>query len=109
MNIWACDKSLSIRALLLVLAQDAQLSQLSYSLTEDANSDAIRLNDERLPGLSAYVYCYGQRSEHYGLDLEYPAIPDEIGFQIERYEEVTLSRAILMLGVHFELCLREPE
>ena len=60
MNIWAIDKDISIKLLLILLDEKLNLEQFSIAQTDDLNSKAIRFSDPQTEDLSAYIYSYGQ-------------------------------------------------
>ena len=69
MNIWALPKVAELRLVLLTLDQQVGLGGLFLDDKGEQNRRALRLNDPAIPGLSAYLYTYGQPDQRYGLEL----------------------------------------
>lgn len=106
MNIWALDKDISIKHLLL-LVENGKPS-LKYKLITDDTLDckAVRLtsNDE---SVSVYIYTYGQDHQRYGVHLEYPDVAnrntgtsplDPLG---EEYDNLSFAQLLSILQVQF--------
>ena len=102
MNIWAIDKDLSIKHILLLL--NNHLGEGSFLLDEKSSVDnkAIYLNHPGDPGYRAYLFTNGQQAERYGLHLEYP---DSVvnGNLIDAYENLKLIPLLNILAVHFDI------
>lgn len=103
MNIWAIDKDISIKLLLILLDEKINLEQLSIVQAVALNSKAIRFSDPLIEDLCAYIYSYGQVQDHYGVQLEYPRYETSQFYTTETFEEVTLTRLVDLLTVHFNL------
>jgi len=104
MNIWALDKDISIKHLLLLV--ESAIPSLTYKLiTNDAlDCKAVRLisNDATV---SVYIYTYGQDHERYGVHLEYPDVAnrntgtsplDPLG---EEYDNLSFAQLLSILQV----------
>jgi hypothetical protein len=101
-NIWALPKDPSIRLALLRLSGDFDLQSLALDCSHERNRQAIQICDRALPGLSAYLFTYGQSPRRYGVQLQYPsAIGSAPPFGT--LEELRLDRVIQLLGMHFDL------
>ena len=101
-NIWAADKDATIKHLLLLLSLD--LSETRYVILDDKNTDsrAVRLAHTDNSGHCIYIYTYGQKSEHYGVHLEYPQL-DNInpGDAIETYDDLNYNQLLELLRNQF--------
>ena len=103
MNIWAIDKDISIKLLLILLDEKLNLDQFSIHQTDDLDSKAIRFSDPQVEDLCAYIYSYGQVQDPYGVQLEFPRHESTQFYTTETFEEVTLTRLVDVLTVHFNL------
>ncbi len=102
MNIWALPKATELRLVLLTLDQQVDISRLVLDQTDD-HSQALRLFDTQIEGLSAYLYIYGQSETCYGLQLDYPSQLDGSMPPYNPMENLTLEQVIDLLCMHFEL------
>jgi hypothetical protein len=101
MNIWALDKDLSIKHLLLLLSEC--LGAKSFCISADAELDtmAIRIYKPGEVDMSAYLYTYGQDAERYGVHLEYPPLIETAASKtIEMQEDLDLEQLVAVLQVH---------
>jgi len=97
MNVWAIDKDIPLKLLLLELVH--RYGELTFALnTRERHHKAIELSLLNHPELSAYVYTFGQTSGHYGIDLKYP-IPAHNS--VGEHENLTLDQIIETLSIHF--------
>jgi hypothetical protein len=108
MNIWALDKDISIKHLLLLV--DGAIPALTYQLdTNDGlDSKAVRLTSNDA-SVSVYIYTYGQDHERYGVHLEYPDVAnrntgtspvDPLG---EEYDNLSFAQLLSILQVQLSL------
>lgn len=72
MNIWALDKDISIKHLLLMLSEEYGQGTLDMLETDDDNYRAVRIANLKDSEASLYVFTYGQDEGHYGVHIEYP-------------------------------------
>ncbi len=101
MNIWALDKDLSIKHLLLLLSEC--LGKQSFCISTDSILDtmAIRIYKPGEAEMSAYLYTYGQDEERYGVHLEYPLLVETVASKtIEMQEDLDLEQLVAVLQVH---------
>ncbi len=102
MNIWAIDKDVSIKHVLLLLYN--HLGENAFTLDQEhkAEARAIYLNHPEEPGVRAYLYTIGQEPERYGLHLEYPDSVIDANL-IDAYENLKLVPLLNILAVHFDI------
>lgn len=101
MNIWALDKDLRIKHLLLLLSE--QLGSQCFEISEAATLDpmAIRICKPDEKDMSAYLYTYGQDDERYGVHLEYPLLLETATSKtIEMQEDLNFEQLVAVLQVH---------
>lgn len=102
-NIWAFDKDISIKHLLLVL--EDRFSGITDHIIDDADLDprAIRLENPNAPEYSIYIFTYGQEQDCYGVHIEYQNTgkPDRMD-TIEAFEHLGLERLIELLTLHLD-------
>jgi hypothetical protein len=99
MNIWALEKDVRIKHMLLLLQQ-----QLEFEISESASLDAnaVRLKAADDEDLSVYLYTYGQNPDHYGIHLEYPLRDAvETSQQFEIQENLAIEQLVELICVHF--------
>ena len=102
LNIWALDKDISIKHLLLLLLEER--IDVSYYLHDehDTDSRAVRLSNPREAGYSVYIYTYGQVHEKYGVHLEYANIDDStVNDSVEVFDNISFERLVELLKVQF--------
>lgn len=101
MNIWALDKDIRIKHLLLLLSE--RLGAQCFSISTEAGLDAmaIRIFKSDEPDLSAYLYTYGQDNERYGVHLEYPLLAEtSLSKSIEMQEGLDFEQLVDLLQMH---------
>lgn len=103
-NIWALQKDLSIKHLLLMLVETFGKEQLDIPAPEEGHPCSIMLTNFPAGDLFAYIYTYGQAVEHYGIHLEYPSLADSQRFDTtEILEDLSYERLVEILAVHFDI------
>lgn len=101
MNIWSLDKDISIKHLLLLLSQEAGVQTFKLLDAERLHHKAIRIGIQDTAA-TAYLYTYGQSTEHYGLHLEYPFHAESNISELEEiYEDLSYDTLLEKLKVHF--------
>lgn len=102
MNIWAIDKDVSIKHVLLLLHN--HLGEGAFALDHGSSVDAkaIYLTHPEDPGFRAYLFTNGQDAERYGLHLEYPESVVNSNL-IDAYENLKLIPLLNILAVHFDV------
>lgn len=102
MNIWSLDKDISIKHLLLLLTQDIGQESIILLDKEQLHHKSIRICTKGSDA-TAYLYCYGQAEERYGLHLEYPYNKESNISELEdMYEDLRYENLLEMLKVHFQ-------
>ncbi|CAA9891315.1 conserved hypothetical protein [Candidatus Methylobacter favarea] len=96
MNIWAIDKDVPLKLLLLELVHRYGEDTLALN-NQEQHYQAIELGSRDEPGLSAYIYTFGQNAGCYGIDLKYPIFAHTITGE---NENLTLEQIIEILSVH---------
>lgn len=97
MNVWAIDKALPLKILLLELVHRYGENTLALN-TQEQHFQAIELCTVNESGLSAYIFTFGQDAGCYGIDLRYPiAIHNIVG----ENENLTLDQTIEIITIHF--------
>jgi hypothetical protein len=96
MNVWAIDKDIPLKLLLLELVHRYGENTPALN-TQEQHYKAIDLYMLDNPGLSAYIYTFGQSPGCYGLDLRYPISAHNI---VGENENLTLDQIIEALSIH---------
>ena len=96
MNVWAIQKDMPLKLLLLELVHRYGENTLALNTKEQHHQaiDLCTLND---PSLSAYIYTFGQNAGRYGIDLRYPLSAHNI---VGENENMTLDQIIETLSTH---------
>jgi hypothetical protein len=96
MNVWAINKDIPLKLLLLELMH--RYGENSLVLKEQEQHfqaiDLCTLND---PSISAYIYTFGQMPGCYGIDLGYPIPAHNI---VGENENLTLDQIIEIISIH---------
>ena len=108
-NLWGLDKDPSIKAILLLLQHEVGPDGFMLLDEDKLNEKAVRIISAENPTeLSAYVYSYAQRDEHYGLDLEFPfLIETRADDQSIRLNDLTAEEVLEHIIDHLELINRD--
>lgn len=108
MNIWAMDKDLSIKQLLIML--DTELASLNRFVNNSLATDdkAVFLVHPESPGMRAYVYTLGQAPDRYGVQLEFPPENGPV-MLMETYENLRYPALKDILMVHLDLWQSDVE
>jgi len=96
MNVWAIDKDIPLKLLLLELVHRYGENTLALN-TKEQHYQAIDLCTLKEPTLSAYIYTFGQNTGHYGIDLRYPISAHNI---VGENENLTLDQIIEIISTH---------
>jgi hypothetical protein len=96
MNVWAINKDMPLKLLLLELVHRYGENALALNNQEQHFQaiDLCTLNDSRL---SAYIYTFGQSTGRYGIDLKYPISAHNI---VGENENLTLNQIIEIISIH---------
>lgn len=101
MNVWALDKDISIKHLLLMLSHENGKYEYYLIDGETLHPQSVRIASNSSEG-SAYIYTYAQNEERYGLHLEYPQDSQlSLSSQEDIYENLDYKSLLEMLKVHF--------
>jgi hypothetical protein len=107
MNIWALDKDVPIKLLLILLSQQFGADRFVVSEDRELHFKAVRLMSVNEPKVSAYIYSYGQTEGTYGLHLEYPLTDSriDISSSADIYEGMSTEQMMELLEAHFEFAV----
>ena len=104
-NIWTLKKDPSIKSLLILLQHEIGPENFSLLNETELNEKAVRIiYPPTRVHLSAYIYSYAQRENHYGVDLEFPylisAYADDQSIRLENLSaEQVLQKVIAHLKI----------
>ncbi len=93
MNVWAIDKDIPLKLLLLELVHRYGENTLALN-NQEQHFQAIELCTLNEPAISAYVYTFGQHAGRYGIDLKYPISMHNI---VGENEDLTLDQIMEIL------------
>jgi hypothetical protein len=96
MNVWAIDKDMPLKLLLLELIHRYGENTLALN-NQERHFQAIEISQLNDPKLSAYVFTFGQSKGLYGIDLKYPITAHNI---VGAYEELNLDQIIDIIATH---------
>jgi hypothetical protein len=96
MNVWAIDKDVPLKLLLLELVHRYGENTLMLN-NQEQHHKAIELSTVNEPNISAYIYTFGQNAERYGIDLKYPISAHNI---VGENENLSLDKIIEILSTH---------
>ncbi|GAB1257730.1 hypothetical protein NBRC116494_22320 [Aurantivibrio plasticivorans] len=102
-NIWALDKHMGIKSLLLVLVDHLGEASFKININETVNRQAIYIEHPECEGLRAYLYNYGQEQNCYGAHLEFPDVGGETSIY-NTFEGLSVAQLSSMLASHFDIC-----
>ncbi len=101
-NIWALEKELGIRHVLLMLTNYLGADAFIIEEEEGLHPRSVFLQHSHDADYRAYLYTLGQENGRYGLHLEYPE--EDFGANlIDAYENLSLRSLVDILSVHFEV------
>jgi len=107
-NIWALDKELAIKHLLLVLTANLGGSCVEILDRRDGDPRAITLCSPDESDIQAYISRHGQDQGKFGIHLAFPERDDISPTDTEIIcDNVPLERAIEMLGIHFDAAVHD--
>jgi hypothetical protein len=96
MNVWAIDKDIPLKLLLLELVHRYGENTLALN-NQASHFQAIEICTVNDPSISAYIYTFGQDDRCYGIDLKYPLSVNNI---VGEHENLSLDRIIEIIGIH---------
>ena len=96
MNVWAIDKDVPLKLLLLELVHRYGENTLALNNRQE-HYQAIEISTVNEPGIAAYIYTFGQHAGRYGIDLKYPIPMHNI---VGETENQTLEQIMEILSTH---------
>jgi hypothetical protein len=96
MNVWAIEKDIPLKLLLLELVHRYGENTLVLN-NQEQHFQAIDLCTVNEPNISAYIYTFGQNASRYGIDLKYPISMHNI---VGENENLTLDQIIEIISTH---------
>jgi len=103
MNIWALNKDVTIKHLLLLLRKSFGDDVFDVIL-EHEDDKALRLVKQGDASLSVYVYTYGQDVNFYGVHLEYrDLIETSVTNTLDIYDNVDYSILCRLVQGHLDI------
>lgn len=96
MNVWAINKDIPLKLLLLELVHCYGENTLALN-NQEQHFQAIELSRLNDPGLSAYVYTFGQNNGRYGIDLKYSISANN---SVGENENLSLDQIIEIISTH---------
>jgi hypothetical protein len=110
MNIWAADKDISIKHLLLLLSDLFQPDSFEIIVNEDDDAKAVRLKNPKVRETQIYIYTYGQEEGRYGVHIEFPNLQEtNYSDTIEIFENVSFDSLVNMLVTNLEICMADTD
>ena len=100
MSIWALDKDIAIKQLLLLLEQ--QFGAQQFIVDSNTDAKAVYLIHREEAQMRAYLSTIAQRSERFSLQLEFPIRNEPISL-MESYDDLSLAVTMDILSVHLDL------
>jgi hypothetical protein len=104
MNIWALEKDVSVKHLLLMLT--GHFGEGGFEIVASADDDlrAVRLINPERPEIQLYVFTYGQATERYGVHIEYPDRQD-VNYRdtVEIYEDLSFDDLVNIIMINLEV------
>jgi len=96
MNVWAIDKAIPLKLLLLELVHRYGENTLAMS-TREQHYQAIELCLLDDPSQSAYIFTFAQNPGRYGIDLRFPIAAHQI---VGENENLTLEQTLEIIDIH---------
>jgi hypothetical protein len=96
MNVWAIDKDVPLKLLLLELVHCYGENTLALNAKEQ-HYQAIEISVLDNPNLAAYIFTFGQNAGRYGIDLKYPIAAHNI---VGENENLTLDQTLEIIAIH---------
>ncbi|HEX5394724.1 MAG TPA: hypothetical protein VFW68_15685 [Rhodocyclaceae bacterium] len=103
LNLWALPKDKTLRAALLKLDQRFGKRRFTLSERRCDHPGAVVLCKPDQPEVLAYIYTFGQETDCFGLQLEYPRFPDTPAPTPDVHENLSLDRLADLLRIHFDV------
>ncbi|MEQ1638302.1 MAG: hypothetical protein ABL903_16605 [Methylococcales bacterium] len=96
MNVWAIEKDLPLKVLLLELVHRYGENTLALN-TQEQHPQSIELRMVDDNGLAVYIYTFAQTPGRYGIDLRYP-IPAHNS--VGEHENLTFDQVLDVIAIH---------
>lgn len=99
LNVWALDKSVELKLVLLELFNRYGEENFLLHLHR-GQYQAIELSTRQQPDVSAYIYTIAQQPDRYGIDLKFPMAENNL---VGANENFTLESLFSILITHLEI------
>lgn len=100
-NIWGLPKDIDIKSLLLQLENHFQTTRYQVVCQPEDDSRSVRLALPNTSGPELYIYCYGQRADHYGVHIEYPYLSDtNYSDTLEIHENISFDQLANIISIN---------
>lgn len=96
MNVWAINKDMPLKLLLLELVHCYGENTLALK-EQEQHYKAIDLCLPNEPSLSAYIFTFAQMPGRYGIDLRYPISAHNI---VGGNENLSLDQILEIISIH---------
>ncbi|MEQ1558800.1 MAG: hypothetical protein ABL933_07635 [Methyloglobulus sp.] len=96
MNVWAIDKDVPLKLLLLELVHCYGENTLALNAQEQ-HYQAVEISVMDNPNLAAYIFTFGQNAGRYGIDLKYPIAAHNI---VGGNEDLSLDQTLEIIATH---------
>ena len=96
MNVWAINKDMPLKLLLLELVHRYGENTLALN-NQEQHYQAIEICTISAPDIAAYIFTFGQATGRYGIDLKFPIAAHNI---IGGNENLTLDQVIDIIAIH---------
>ena len=104
LNIWSCEKSDSIKLLLLLLKEKVDFNDIYISENSHLDYRSVRIHSKADYLVSVYIYTYGQVKNNYGIHLEFPLSDEtDISSSMDMYEGVSFECLVDLVRSHLDL------
>lgn len=99
MNVWAIDKDVNLKHVLLELVH--RYGENTFGLeASETHFQAVEIFLRTQPSLRAYIFTFSQARDRYGIDLFFPMSQSEI---VGENEELTFEHLLTIIETHFNV------
>ncbi|HEY6897825.1 MAG TPA: hypothetical protein VI279_11235 [Rhodocyclaceae bacterium] len=103
-SIWSLPKEKAIKHLLLALNQRLGDDAFAFCVDDPPDPRAIRVFHPHELHLGVRIFTFGQNHGRYGLQLEYPELPDNRPeLTNQDGEDLPLERTLEIIAIHLDL------
>jgi hypothetical protein len=107
LNIWAADKDISIKHLLLLLTESFAPGSFDIIVSEEDAPRAVRLKNPASPRTQLYIFTYGQEEGRYGVHIEFPNLQEtNYSDTLEILENVSYESLVNIMINNLDLPLK---